>query len=356
MANSYIVSSSGNYFFSTKFIGNGAAPSGWTDIAISKYPSLSSRDGNYGYWVYGDDVEVTLNQNNCIRDVVYSSDRIFFKATGNKGNAKVTLKNNGARIWTWHIWCTDQPATITNIGTGSTKYTILDRNLGAYRLNNDTDKNYCNDEDCGFYYPFGSPIGFTAEEYSAGVEVSSCTMQDAFALHPERPYLKSNGTYKMFDNNNNNEVWVKIWGSGVSKTMFDPCPPGYKVMSYDVLAGYDSSNRDDVTGWYYGVYIRGNREAFFPGNGRAYRGSYTDRDGNTRSGIQNMNITLGGTNYDDCSTRRYRVFLWSSNSLNDNAYCYTIRHTSGGTWPPVGEGGMITDILTRGMGVRCMTE
>ena len=88
----------------------------------------------------------------------------FKYAGGNKeGNAMVSVfdKNHNS-IWTWHIWCTDQPQNV-KIKT----HVMLDRNLGATYAPTTLDqaKNITKEnanKTLGLYYQYGRPIPFPA--------------------------------------------------------------------------------------------------------------------------------------------------------------------------------------------------
>ena len=362
MANSYIVPmgsiDSDGYFFPTTQCGNGRECD-WTSIGFTDGEGEAYPTGG-GHTLSGNGVVVTLNQNNCISDVIFATNRIYFKATGNKGNAKLTLTNNGTYVWTWHIWCTNQPGTVSGIGKGN-KYTVMDRNLGAY-----DEINYYSEEGCGLYYPFGSPIGFTVAEYTNGDE-GGYRMKDAYALNPNKPFLKCGGNYMPFNSWGATDYqlpWCLLWGGGSyfnynnyaskignvnTKTMYDPCPPGYKVMPYDVLDGY-SNDASGANGSYYGVSITGtNGTLFLPYNGTIYRG-----------GIRTMSVTIWGTAY-TVDTRGWKVNLWTSrywNNLCPSAYSIQMKvdnakyendTMNGGIYQGGGE-----DALSVGHGVRCV--
>lgn len=369
MANSYIVPmgsiDSDGYFFPTTQCGNGRecdwVSIGFTDGEGEAYPTGG------GHTLSGNGVAVTLNQNNCISDVFFSSNRIYFKATGNKGNAKLTLTNNGTYVWTWHIWCTNEPGTISGIGKGTNKYTVMDRNLGAY--DECTLPNYYySEEACGLYYPFGSPIGFTVAEYTNGDE-GGYRMIDAYALNPNKPFLKYGSNYMTFNSWGATDYqlpWCLLWGGGSSyyynnfdtkignvntKTMYDPCPPGYKVMTYDVLNGY-AADASGANGGYYGVSITGsNGTLFLPYNGTIYRG-----------GIRTfLTEPIGGTRY-TVETRGWKVNLWTSRywqSLCPSAYSIEMKVSGGGKYPDDTMNGGVKqaggdDAISVGHGVRCM--
>ena len=63
---------------------------------------------------------------------------ISFKTNGEKGNALVVLTSNNftakSIVWSWLLWCTDQPKDIVVPGGGSSaghRYTVMDRVIGA---------------------------------------------------------------------------------------------------------------------------------------------------------------------------------------------------------------------------------
>lgn len=89
---------------------------------------------------------------------------------GNKeGNVMVSVFDaNHNSIWTWHIWCTDQPEAIKikNNGTPTDKYhVIMDRNIGAtYAPKSLEEAAGISAENAtktlGLYYQYGRPIPF----------------------------------------------------------------------------------------------------------------------------------------------------------------------------------------------------
>ncbi|MBO4417217.1 MAG: fimbrillin family protein [Bacteroidales bacterium] len=369
-ANSYIVNvgsiNSDGYMFTANVAGNGNAPN-WASIGFTDGEGEAYPTGG-GSSISGNGVEIILNQNSCINNVFYDNGKIYFKASGNKGNAKLTLTNNGTRVWTWHIWCTNQPSTI-NITSkvNSHVYAVMDRNLGAY--DECTLPNYYySEEACGLYYVYGHYIGFTVSEFSSGDE-GGWRMIDTYALHPEKPYLKYGDNYMSFNSwgaSGYQEPYAMLWGSGsyykgnyttgaygynYSKTMYDPCPPGYKVISYDVFDGY-ANDAAGANGGYYGVSISGsNGTLFLPYNGTIYRG-----------GLRTFQTEpIGGTRY-TVATRGWKVNLWTSRywqNLCPSAYSIEMRVSGGSKYPDDTMNGSVKqngndDALTIGHGVRCM--
>ena len=89
---------------------------------------------------------------------------------GNKeGNAMVSVFDaNHNSLWTWHIWCTDQPQNVKlkNVNANVDKYhVIMDRNLGAtYTPTTLEEAASISAENAtkamGLYYQYGRPIPF----------------------------------------------------------------------------------------------------------------------------------------------------------------------------------------------------
>ena len=366
-ANSYIVATNetintNGYRFRVNQAGDGIVPD-WSDDTFKAnyaYPAGPSAT------LSGNGVVETLNQNGCVSNVFYYNNYIYFQATGNEGNAKLSLTYNGSPVWTWHIWCTDRPSE-KRVGTGSTKYTILDRNMGAIEGKADGNNEYMS----GFYYTYGHYLGFSVAEFKRS-DTGGWGMNSSYGDTPGKPYLKiGGGWYQPFRSVISNyqyslstDTWTKIWvASNGKKTMYDPCPPGYRVMSQAVLNGYTGSSLSSLDASYYGIEINGSDgKVFFPYNGRMFRydnvaidknQSWTWEDNNT--GFVAFDLTNITGNY--ASSCGWELYLWTASyNTNDEAKCYYIRRkgATGGQENVAINGAIISDKLTYGKGVRCM--
>ncbi len=120
----------------------------------------------YAHILWSDRTQVITNVN-------YDSatGTISFKyAGGNKeGNVMVSaFDTNHNSLWTWHIWCTDQPKTVkiqNRVNTTDKYHGIMDRNLGATyapkTLNEAANISAANaTASMGLYYQYGRPIPF----------------------------------------------------------------------------------------------------------------------------------------------------------------------------------------------------
>ena len=217
-ANCYIVNDAGNYCFkvvkgnSTSLIEN----------AISAELLWES---------FGTDVAPTKGA--LITNVKYREGYITFNASNKKGNAVIAVKDaSGTILWSWHIWLTDQPEDQAyNNGAG----TMMDRNLGA------TSATPGAVEALGLFYQWGRKDPFlgsssvsqsiiaksTLVAWPAPVETSLSTGTISYAI--------ANPTTFITDNSNNHDWFYYDGGSynktrwQSSKTIYDPCPPGYRV-------------------------------------------------------------------------------------------------------------------------------
>lgn len=366
-ANCYIVDvdnvNEAGYYFDCTVAGNGQT----VDMAGKSFNTHANVwpqvNGTYSAnlpVLHATDIRVTLNQNSCISNVTIdpTAGIISFKASGAKGNAKILVMDaaNDDPAWVWHIWCTDQPAVVSVSGWSSWGYSydVMDRNIGAIRATFDDPTNANNpvDEICGFYYQFGNPTGWTWAEYSNGV--AGCwRMVDGIAGAEKyhKPYLTNGGNvnggdFYWFDGSGSSapkQLFGILWGGGSAgdgslkrgpsavKTMYDPCPPGYKVMPID---GYDSVSASDSADQY-GFY---KSNVYIPYSGAAWNGG---------------NFWMHRGYVPNGDTGNYAC-LWTSGHNNTNMsyflsiYSKDVNRAGGGT---------VTDmILARGMCVRCVKE
>lgn len=212
----------------------------------------------------------------------------------------------GEIIWSWHIWLTDEPAMMK-----SNSFVVMDRNLGAtFAPEGTTEPTGTNlTETYGFYYQWGRKDPFVVPgtavyKYSGG---SFTSVADAFILESEAaaktvgnsvanpmtyhlassPVTTGNGVFAGInmsyfvitddDNSADNQCFstmVKpedrrsLWGysaaSGygvtTTKTMYDPCPPGYMVAHYLVWTNTERDSSDSKL--YYSNLDGGFREHY----------------------------------------------------------------------------------------------
>lgn len=243
-----------------------------------------------------------------IKDAEYKSGRIVFTTGSERGNAVVgLLDSHGNCIWSWHIWSVDYDIE-TSGQTYKSGAVFMDRNLGALTTD------YTQVASRGLYYQWGrkdpfiypatyddnykfSEVVYTAGfEYgvsypeSAEVELPRDVMTVAWSV--AHPTIYMNGAnFQDWDEWTSVSDWLydphpNLWGnittgknniSRVSyKSIYDPCPPGWKVPAAEDFVGIE---RISVSAPYY-VTIRcnGTQTAKIPLGGTFSEG-YFNRNG-----------------------------------------------------------------------------
>ena len=200
IANSYIVSESGLYSFQANVIGNGEG-------GIIKNAGFHTEDAS----ISPVKAELVWSDNDAlISKVSYdeAKGRIIFYASGEKGNAVVAAKDaDNNIIWSWHIWATDKPEEQTYINSTGT-YALLDRNLGATSAQQSV-------EAVGLLYQWGRKDPFCFDKYTTMGTFDNIEQSIADPLRY--------GTGDSWMVNHNSYLWSS------DKTIYDPCPAGWKV-------------------------------------------------------------------------------------------------------------------------------
>lgn len=163
-------------------------------------------------------------------------------ASGTSGNAVVVAysgaEQTGTILWSWHIWVTDYDpntpsnGTVYTLANSVTSNVFMDRNLGAVNTA------YSNDNKILHYQwgrkdPFPAASVFNASGNTVSVNVSSYTSAQPLSVSVEHPFSFISNTNAPFDWNSSPNT--ALWGGatyGATKTIFDPCPAGWRVPSY----------------------------------------------------------------------------------------------------------------------------
>ena len=241
-ANSYIVQPNKSYKFKASVKGNSQISVG----AISKVDFVyitenSSTVKNNGYGWYGHNSDETI-----IRDVYYENDYVYFSTSLDQtcGNAVISVKDMHDNVlWSWHIWSVNykpdvnDDTTYDSVDWGESNLRkVMKMNLGA--LSNDSRSS----KSLGLMYqwgrkdPFVSAIAFDSDQ--------SCIYKGETLVKTDYSEETANVLYSVRHPNEHlagydvdgekHGDWLaesdnSLWGE--NKTMFDPCPPGWKVPS-----------------------------------------------------------------------------------------------------------------------------
>ena len=225
-ANCYVVSSAGDYFFRATQ-GNSSSSVGnisrvvvlWESYGTSTKPSVGS----------------IINKVSC------SNNSIFFStpATLKNGNAVIAAKDaSGTILWSWHIWvCSGYNPSSSAQTYYNSAGKLMDRNLGAISAKpGDVGA-------LGLLYQWGrkdpflgsSSISSATQAVSTGswpspVETSSSNGTVAYAVKNPTTFIKgAEGTKSDWVYSSRDD---SLWSS--SKTIYDPCPPGWRVPGSEV--------------------------------------------------------------------------------------------------------------------------
>lgn len=230
-ANCYIVSSAGKYMFNGSIIGNGDKGI----ISNANFHTNSTSITPYS-------VELVWDTNNIISELYLKNGFIYFTASSKEGNALIAVKDSKSNIlWSWHIWATDTPKDFPNYDG----YLTIDRNLGAISANYaDGAQTY------GLYYQWGrkDPL----RNPSTVVDTDETTGCITYTI--KHPTQLIGGDFYNWQYSNKSEY---LWGyKHNTKTIYDPCPVGYKVpfptksSSAYVYESSKSGGRWDGNLWY----------------------------------------------------------------------------------------------------------
>ena len=238
-ANCYIINEAGSYKFKAVY-GN---------ESTNYIPDVDSAEILWETW--NDASEVTPNS--VLASADYAEDYIIIRTpeTLKSGNAMVVAKDaDGKILWSWHIWIPETEIVTANFG-GIMGVDLMDRNLGAL-VATVAGSEPVDPTSYGMMYQWGRKDPFTAAaEFNgeapatyAGVPETlaegQITLEESIA-DPRLLGHINNGDWCLTPNN---EFWADA-----EKTIYDPCPPGYRVSKKNTASPFWSSNLTNQAGW-----------------------------------------------------------------------------------------------------------
>lgn len=236
-ANCYVIDSSkeGDYSFFCGAKGNaGLNPTGSNVLKVATAEVL---------WETFNTSEAP-KANEIISNVFVSDGKISFHHTGKAGNAVIAGRDSdGNIVWSWHIWCVSTP--VKALGPLPSGAYILDRSLGCLS----------DGEVRPFAYQWGRKDPFVLS-VSSSTSAALCSVRGAVretvtrqatsiddaVQHPTTFFAQS--SYNSWLNRIDDGLW------GTTKTIYDPCPAGYKVMPKGTFAGIAAGDFTSATNGY----------------------------------------------------------------------------------------------------------
>lgn len=263
-ANSYIVSEPGLYSIKADVIGNGA------------YGIID------GAGFHTDDPFITPSsakliwedRSGVINNVIYADGELSFMALGQEGNALVGVVDQaGTILWSWHIWVTDLPQEQTYVNSTG-EYVMLDRNLGAVRADRGSGEEW--KDAVGLMYQWGRKDPFTfryvgVTDYHSNRLYTTDSQNVSLSTAVANPTVFYGAGYYYWSESVNTSLWKES-----QKTIYDPCPVGYKVPHKEVWKAFftiennnwaSSMDQMNVSGGYdqgYNFIYDGTNTAYYP--------------------------------------------------------------------------------------------
>ena len=264
-ANCYIVSEAGDYSFDATVMGNG------------KKGLVTGNDfGIEDVTITPTKVEIVLNNNSVISDVRYdaTAGRVYFHASGEEGNAVISVTNGRYSLWSWHIWCTDVPQDRTHTNPDGLQFTLLDRNLGATAADA-----AAGEEAFGLYYQWGRKDPYLRETVLSNMYTNTSHAFSFGIRYPGRPYkIDGNFAESWYGTSANSNY---LWGNAdyskskdlkdLEKSIYDPCPTGYMVPPSNAILIFEDSSRTEYIEEGVIVRVDYGQQNFFPYAGRCYQ-------------------------------------------------------------------------------------
>ena len=245
-ANCYLVKSAGNYKLK--------AVKGNSTTSVGDAQSASVLWETFG-------TATTPNVGDLVTSAGYQDGYVYFSTPTNfaNGNASIAVHDaNNTILWSWHIWCSAEGWSdhvyANNAGT------MMDRNLGA------TSAMPGNVGALGLLYQWGRKDPFLSSSsisastdaastiiFPSAVTSTSATGTIEYATSKPTTFIIRNAGnsdwYYTGDSSTDNTRWMES-----EKTMYDPCPVGYRVPKGDVSGFWStalgtSSSTSEGTTW-----------------------------------------------------------------------------------------------------------
>jgi len=255
-------------------------------------------------------------------------------------NAVISVKDSdGIIMWSWHIWLWSDDLSVVEITNATNvKYKILPVNLGS-KWDEDTKEHIKN-----WFYQFGRPTPLlcpsaynaTTDHASYGVlSYAAASIASAINLGIQNPttLYESNSTYYHNWFKSNSAATFNLWDAAcavagnsdnnVVKTIYDPCPVGFKMPNGNTFTFFSTSNviGSFANGWKFKRYSDDTVGIFFPASGfRTSNEGLLDHVGSRGSSWLSSSNDLSFA---------YRLYFTSNNvsprQNNYRAYGFSVR-------------------------------
>lgn len=332
-SNCYMINAAKTYSFDATVIGNGEAGI----ISDAGFHTTSASIDPKSAKLMWEDSEGFISGVSLVKG------KVLFTAEKNVGNAMIAVFDGaGTVLWSWHIWGVGDTmpedeevfsqATISENSTLKVKYTVMDRTLGALSKTSYFTTLY----QWGRKDPIPNSTVYYVDGQAAEIETTypvhkPGSAADATILtsiqHPEciiDDYKGQAGDWLASDKTNNyNLLWGdanttyvfnkskpaagKGWTKG--KTIYDPCPSGYRVSSKFAWTGFCGSSSGDTKNIDYINFVKYENGYYFKKNSSDGVGIYFPMTGSRGCKTGSLWVGSGASAY---SSLNYDASYWAS--------------------------------------------
>ena len=332
-SNCYMINAAKTYSFNATVIGNGEAGI----IADAGFHTTSAGIDPKSAKLMWEDSEGFISGVSLVKG------KVHFTAEKNVGNAMIAVFDGaGTVLWSWHIWgvgdtmpedeVVSSQATISEKSTLKVKYTVMDRTLGALSKTSYFTTLY----QWGRKDPIPNSTTYFVDGQATDIErtypvYKPGSAADATILtsiqHPEciiDDYKDQAGDWLASDKTNNyNLLWGdanttyvfnkskpaagKGWTNG--KTIYDPCPSGYRVSSKFAWTGFCGSSSGDTKNIDYINFVKYENGYYFKKNSSDGVGIYFPMTGSRGCKTGSLWVGSGASAY---SSLNYDASYWAS--------------------------------------------
>lgn len=333
-SNCYMINAAKTYSFDATVIGNGDAGI----IADAGFHTTSASIDPKSAKLMWEDSEGFISGVSLVKG------KVHFTAEKNVGNAMIAVFDGaGTVLWSWHIWgvgdtmpedeVVSSQATISANSTLKVKYTVMDRTLGALSKTSyfttlyqwgrkdpipNSTVYYVDGQavEIETTYPVHKPGSAADATILTSIQHPECIIDDYKEGLPVDWLAsdKTNNYNLLWGDNNTTYVFNKskpAAGKGWTnvKTIYDPCPSGYRVSSKFAWTGFCGSSSGDTKNIDYINFVKYENGYYFKKNSSDGVGIYFPMTGSRGCKTGSLWVGSGASAY---SSLNHDASYWAS--------------------------------------------